>query len=138
MTNKSGAASFSLAQEIASGFYPALKPLSTKTTKKDTRSDLTNMHLDFFRSLNSDDVQKTVHSNFPFSYYSNRLKSSLSEIQSLEFIDEEDVKGQGINVFNVDIHTLRYYKLASKRTLYTTIYLDHEDKVVFFDYPESS
>ena len=61
----------------------------------------------------------------------------MSEIESLEYIGAENIYGKEIFHFNTRIHQLRFYRLVRDKSLYTTFYLDEEEKVVFIDYPES-
>lgn len=137
LTNLFGGASFPLAQELASLYYPELGQLSKKSPVKDTNTALTHNHLDFFQRISTDLKNGSVHENFPFSYYSKNLKESISRTASITYLGERSVKNENVNFFNVDIHTLRYYRLNSEKTLYTTVYLDGKDRLVFMDYPET-
>lgn len=137
LTNLFGGASFPLAQELASLYYPELEQLSKKSPVEDTNTAMTHNHLDFFQHIGIDVRNEGVHENFPFSYYSKSLKKSISRTKSITYLGEKSVKNENVNFFNVDIHTLRYYRLNSEKTLYTTVYLDGKDRLVFMDYPET-
>ena len=130
-------ASFSLTKELASLYYPELEKLSKKSPIKETNTELTNSHLDFFQRINSNQANTNLNRNFPFSYYSRNLKKSISETESITFLGEKNVENEEMNFFDVDIQTLRYYRLNGKHTFYTTVYLDEEDRLVFIDYPET-
>lgn len=136
-TSLSSGASFTLAQELASLYYPELEQLSKKSPVKDTKTELTNIHLKFFNSIKSNEENINVHEEFPFSYYPKNLKETISETEHITYLGERNVQNEEVNFFDVDIYTLRYYCLNGKKTLYTTVYLDENDKLVFFDYPES-
>ena len=138
LTNMSGGSSFPLVQEIASTYYPELSQLSKRDSVRDNSSDLTGKHLTLFRNLVSGELsKKVVNENFPKSYMSSRLKASISSTKSLVYLGEDDVSTREIIFFDIRIHTLRYYKLIGDSTLYTTVSLDKDDKVVFIDYPET-
>lgn len=137
LTNLFGGASFPLAQELASLYYPELGQLSKKSPVEDNNLTLTHNHLDFFRHMGIGIEYVGVHENFPFSYYSKNLKKSISRTESITYLGERNVKNEKVNFFNVDIHTLRFYRLNSAKTLYTTVYLDKVDKIVFMDHPET-
>ncbi len=136
LTNLRGGASFPLAQKLASLYYTQLQPLSSKSPVKDTNKDLTNVHFDFFQNINSGLDNVNINKVFPFSYYSKELKAIISETESATYLGERDVRNEEVKFFNVKIDTLRYYRLNGKKTHYTTVYLDENDKVVFLDYPE--
>lgn len=127
-------ASFSLAKELASLYYPELSPLSKKIPVQDTDTELTKAHLDFLQNIDDYEENTIAHSQFPLSYYSENLKKTMSRTESITYLGERTV--QNVNFFNVNIHTLRYYRLNSKTSLYTTVYLDQNEKLVFIDYPE--
>ncbi len=130
-------ASFSLAKELAALYYPVLGQLSKKTPAEDTNTGLTNIHLGFFRTIDSKVENTHVHEQFPFSYYSKNLKESIAQTESITYLGERNVQNEDVIFFNVNIHTLRYYRLNGKKTLYTTVYLDEADRIVFIDYPET-
>lgn len=137
MTNLRSGSSFALAKELAAIYYPELEKLSKKTPIKDTKTHLTDNHLNFFQQINSNELNVHVNQNFPFSYYSENLKKLISENESITYLGEKNVANEEVNFFNVDIHTLRHYRLNGERVLYTTVYLDKSDKLVFIDYPET-
>ena len=72
----------------------------------------------------------------PYSYYSKNLKRSISQTASISYLGDKDVQKEEMIFFNTKIHFLRYYRLNSKKALYTTAYLDKNEKLVFIDYPE--
>ncbi|WP_235299478.1 hypothetical protein [Portibacter marinus] len=131
------ATSLSLSKELATLYYPELEKLSKKVPVEDTNPKLTKFHLEFLQNINSDKNNVNVHPNFPFSYYSNYLKEVMSETQSITYLGMKNVDNKGIHFFGEDIQTLRYYRLESSQTLYTTAYLDKAEKIVFLDYPET-
>ncbi len=135
--NSYSGASFPLTKELASIYYPELEQLSKKSPVKDTKIELTNNHLDFFQGIKSNEANVNINRNFPFSYYSNNLKEAISETESITYLGEKKVENQKVNFFSVDIQILRYYRLNGKKTLYTTVYLDKDEKLVFIDYPET-
>lgn len=45
---------------------------------------------------------------------------------------DDSVKKEGIYFLDVNIHTLRRYRLNGEFTMYTTVYLDKDDKIAFF------
>ena len=137
LSNLSGGVSFSLAQQIASLYYPEFQPISKKSLQASSDTTMTNAHLRFFLSMNSDPKNPNASTAFPFSYYSDNVKALVSKISSIEYVGEKNVKAQEMKFFGVQIYKLIYYKLNGDQTLYTTIYLDRDDKVVFMDYPES-
>ncbi|WP_223671313.1 serine hydrolase domain-containing protein [Kangiella shandongensis] len=137
LTNLRGSATFTLAKELASLYYPELEKLSKKFAVKDSNMALTNVHLEIFQTINSKKENVNIHMNFPFSYYSKPLKESISSTESITFLGERDLQDQKVEFFGVDIQTLRYYRLNGKKVLYTTVYLDKSDKLVFIDYPET-
>lgn len=130
-------ASFTLTKKLASLYYPELERLSKKSPVEDTDTELTNSHMDFFQRITSNAANENVNQNFPISYYSKNLKKSISETESITLLGERNVQNNGVNIFNVNIHKLRYYRLNSKKKLYTTVYLDEDEKLVFIDYPET-
>lgn len=135
--NSYSGASFPLTKKLASIYYPELEPLSKKSPVKDTNTELTNSHLVFLQSINSNEVNTNVHRSFPFSYYSKNLKTTISKTESITFLGEKNVENKGVNFFDVNIQTIRYYRLNAKKTFYTTVYLDKNEKLVFVDYPET-
>ncbi|MEP1032056.1 hypothetical protein [Ekhidna sp.] len=138
LTNVSGGTNFPLVQKIASIYYEELGQLSKRETIADNRLDLTNKHLTLFKNLDSNELSKnSISDKFPKSYLSRGLKAALSSTESIVFLGEDDVSSRDINLFGVSIHTFRYYKLIGSRTLYTTVSLDKNNKVVFIDYPET-
>ncbi len=137
LTNLRGGSSFTLAQKLASLYYPELQPLSGKSLAKDTKKDLTHIHLDFFQSIDSDHGNAAIHQAFPFSYYSKELRAAIAETESITYLGEREVRNEEVNFFGVNVHSLRYYRLNGKIARYTTVYLDENDKIVFLDYPET-
>lgn len=137
LTNLRGGASFSTTQELASLYYPALTPLSKKSPVTDQRKEMTDKHLKCFQSISSSTGTDYFHSAFPFTYYSTRLKEVFSQTDSITFLGHKDVKNDDTNFFDVDIHTLRYYRLNGPETYYTTVYLDKNEQLVFIDFPET-
>ncbi len=137
LTNLHRAASFSMAKELAALYYPELEKLSKKVPGKDTNPNLTKNHLAFLQSINSNKQNINSHGNFPFSYYPNYLKKMMSETQSITYLGEKILENEKVNFFEVDILTLRYYRLNGKQTLYTTVYLDKDNNLAFIDYPET-
>lgn len=130
-------ASFPLTKELASLYYPDLKPLSKKPAVDETRKGMLESHLNFFQQLHTNELNATIHPNFPFSYYSKNLKMSISETESIKFLGDKNVEKEEVNFFNVNVHHLRYYRLNGKQITYTTIYLDGENRIIFMDYPET-
>jgi CubicO group peptidase (beta-lactamase class C family) len=137
LTNFHGGGGYYLAKEIASIYYPELESLSNKTVEKDTKPYLTKIHLDFFQKINSIQENENIHTNFPLSFHSKNLKNGLAETESITFIGERDLQHKTVNFFDVNIHTLRFYRLNGDNTKYTIVYLDENDKIIFFDYPET-
>jgi len=136
LSNLHGGVSFSMAHEIASLYYPEFEQLSKKVPITDTNIELTNIHLDFFQKINANQENKSLNISYPSFFYSKKLKKSVSETESIVYLGERNVQEREVNFFNVKIHKLRYYRLNSKKSLYTTVYLDKANKIVFFDYPE--
>lgn len=137
LSNLSGGVSFSLAQQIASIYYPEFQPISKKSIQASSDTTMTNAHLRFFQSMNSEQKNSNASTAFPYTYYSNSVKALVSKISSIEYLGEKNVQTQEMKFFGVQIYKLIYYTLNGDRTLYTTIYLDRDDKIVFIDYPES-
>ncbi|RKN80253.1 serine hydrolase domain-containing protein [Ulvibacterium marinum] len=137
LSNLYGGANFSLAQEIASVYYPQLQQLSNKTPVTDEETKLTNIHLNFFQNINSNQENENVSKSFPFSYHSKKVKESISKTKSIVYLGEKNIQKEEVIFFNEKIHTLKYYRLNSIKTLFTTVYLDENDSIVFFDYPET-
>lgn len=137
LSNLSGGVSFSLVQKIASLYYPEFQPISRRSPKNSSDTIMTGIHLHFLQSLNSEQGNPNVSTAFPSSYYSNTVKTLVSKTTSIDYIGEKSVEAQEMKFFSAHIHKLIYYKLNGDRTLYTTIYLDRDDKIVFMDYPES-
>lgn len=135
--NSFSGASFPLTKELASIYYPELEQLSKKSPVKDTKTELTNSHLDFFQRIELNEVNVNINRNFPFSYYSKNLKKTISETESIKFLGEKNIEKKEVNFFDVDIQTIRYYRLNAKKTFYTTVYLDKDEKLVSIDYPET-
>lgn len=136
LTNLKGGASFSLNQELATLYYPELEKLSKKQPKEDTKKELTYNHLKFFQNISSTNESKDIHNSFPFSYYSKSLKQAISETESITYLGERYIQNESLVLFNVNIHSLRYYRLNGKTNRFTTAYLDEDRKLVFIDYPE--
>ena len=138
LSNLNGGSSFPIVQKIAALYYPELEPLSNRKADKDEKTALTVNHLNFFQKIDSNLKNSDVFNKaFPVSYYSKNLKKSIARSQDIEYLGERNVSDEEIQLFNVKIHTLRYYKLIQKNKLYTTVYLDGDDKIVFIDYPET-
>lgn len=101
------------------------------------KTKLGNSHRDFFQRIKSNEVNVNINRNFPFSYYSKNLKKALSKTESITLLGEKNVERKDGNFFDVDIQTIRHYRLNAKKTFYTTVYLDKDEKLVFIDYPET-
>ncbi len=137
-SNLNGGVNFPLTQEIAGLYYPELEQLSKKTPANDTKTELTELHLNFLQEINTaQENEPVLNKVFPFSYYSKKLKESISGTESIEYLGERNVENEKLYFFDVRIHSLRFYKLNSRKTFYTTVYLDRDDKIVFVDYPET-
>ncbi len=137
LSNLHGGVNFSMAQKIASQYYPDLEPLSKKPHRTDENPQLTTQHLRFLKELDSIPDLTMVNEVFPFSYYSQNLRSRIANTQSLQYLDEKNVEEEDLILFEVSIHKLRQYQLLQDKPLYTTVYLDQNDKLVFMDYPET-
>lgn len=128
---------FALAQKIAAEYNHDFIPKSLLPESTDQDKILTQKHFGLFKDLvelnNSSEI---INANFPKSYLSKRLKKSIAETESIQFISEEDVSKRSVELFGVKIYKLRHYKLVKDENLYTTVSLDKDDKVVFIDYPE--
>lgn len=137
LTNLHGSLSFKLAQQIASNYYPELSPLVNKSPETDNRPKVTAQHLNFFKNINSDDLNEDIiNDNYPRWYLSKALKKSIEGAESIVFLGEDDVSNKNIMLFGVRIHKLRFYKLISSREIYITVSFDKDGKIVFVDYPE--
>jgi len=138
LTNLHGASSFALTQKIAAIYNPQFSQLSKRTPQVDHRPKLTAQHLELFKSLVFDTInKKVVNERFPKSYYSKGLKKSISSTESIVFLGQDNVVERNIELFGERIFALRYYKLISSRELFTTVSLDKKGKVVFIDHPET-
>lgn len=137
LTNLRGGSSFTLAQKLASSYYPELQPLFRKSPVEDTNKDLTYDHLNFLKSINSGLENTDKHEAFPFSYYSKELRALIGETESLTYLGESDIQNKEVKLFGVKIYRLRHYRMNGKQIRYTSVYLDKNDKIVFLDYPET-
>lgn len=137
LSNLHGGISFSLIQKIAALYNAEFSQLSKRTLQLDDKPELTAQHLELFKSLVSGSInKKVVNENFPKSYFSSRLKKSISATESLVFLGQDNVEDRNLKLFGERIYTLRYYKLIKSKELFTTVSLDKDAKVVFIDYPE--
>jgi len=129
LTNLFEGSNFLLAQEIAAIYNPDFALISKRSIARDSNPNLTSVHMDVLKALSSNSFDpETVNSNFPISYYSKKLKKSISEIESIEFIGEEDISTRNVVLFGVKIHSLRYYKLNKETPLYTCLSLEYLPK----------
>ncbi len=138
LTNKFAALNFPMVQKIASVYFPEFKQLSSRAAELDNNPRLTLKHLEFIKGLEQNPKDLNVcNQNYPQSYLPKGPKKALSQIESIKFIREVNVYEREIHLFKTRIHNLRYYKLIRENPLFTTIYLDERNKIVFIDYPES-
>ena len=136
LSNMSGGTNFSLAQKIASAYYPELVQISKRGLVADDKPNLTASHLELFTSLANEEMRIDLLSTaYPKSYLSPRLKKAMADTDSIVFLNEEKVSDKKIKLFGSQIHYLRFYKLIGDKTYYTTVSLDNEHKIVFIDYP---
>ncbi len=137
LNNLQGSLRFATTQQIAGNYYPEISLLSQREIKIDESPKVTAQHLEFFQSIASDAVNETLLSdNYPKSYLSKSLKRSLASAKSITFIDQVDVSSKDVELFEVKIHKIRYYKLKTSKEIYAAISLDKDGKIVFVDHPE--
>ena len=136
LTNIRSGSSFYLAKKLAALYYPQLNNLSDITPSHDTNLMLTNQHFSFLQNCKNKIHTNEINKAFPFSYYSDSLLRIFSETESILFLGEKKIIDSNLTLFDVPIHTLRYYQLESTDNYYTTMYLDKHGKLVFIDYPE--
>ena len=138
LTNLQGSLNFTFSRQIAAKYYPELTLFSTKKPKTDNRPEVTLQHLELFKSLDSDALNDDlVNENYPIAYLPEALKKSIASVESVVFLGEDDIRDKNLKLFGVKIQKLRYYKLNRSRSLYVTVSLDNDGKVVFIDYPET-
>ena len=138
LSNMFDALNFPFVQKIAAMYYPEFKQLSLRDIEIDRKPQLTQTHLEFFQGIEKNPKDPDIcNQSYPQSYLPDNAKKVISKIESVEYIGEDDVLEKQIEHFETSIHRLRYYKLIGENPLYTTVYLDEEDKIIFIDYPES-